>query len=82
MSPDTPDVFRVLDPFLAALPPELRALERRTRHEPAFAAAVASLEAMLRAGLTLDDVQGALLLAVLATKLDETPSPRPGGPDA
>jgi hypothetical protein len=73
MSPDAPDVFRAMGPLLAALPPALQALVLRARHEPAFAAAVASLEAMLRAGLTLDDVQGALLLAVLATKLEGSP---------
>jgi len=62
-----------MDPHLAALPPALQALVRRARHDPAFAAAVARLDAMLRAGLTLDDVQGALLLAVLARAFDEAP---------
>jgi len=70
-SPDAPAVLRALAPHLAALSPGLQALVLRARHEPAFAAAVRSLEAMLRAGLTLDDVQHALLLAVLATKLEE-----------
>lgn len=74
MSPDAPTVLRAMDPLLATLPPALQALVRRARHEPAFAAAITSLEAMLRAGLTLDDVQGALLLAVLATELDAMPS--------
>jgi hypothetical protein len=73
MSPDTPDFVRALAPGLPALPPALQALVRRARHEPAFAAAVRSLEAMLRTRLTLDDVHSALLLAVLATKLAETP---------
>jgi hypothetical protein len=71
MSTDAPTVLRVLYHHLPALPPALQALVLRARHDPAFAAAVASLDAMLRAGLTLDDVQGALLLAVLATKLGE-----------
>lgn len=66
MSPDSPDVFRAMDPIFARMPPALSALMLRARHEPAFAAAVATLEALLRNGLTLDDVQGALLLAVLA----------------
>jgi len=73
MSPDGPTGLRALAPGLATLPPALQALVLRARHDPAFAAAVASLDAMLRGGLTLDDVQGALLLAVLARAFDDVP---------